>query len=192
MTTNVYHSNASMQLDTNDVVAEGSIYILRMVALELKEWGFDKLDIPTDKVKLESLGSYREFLRTNPTFITVHHKATPFSITLPAGTERDIVALASQRTQQRLRPNPNAFLYANMGQRIESHYLVAGVPNSGKSVIAQILENALKTFEPEATIILRDIGENSYNWFAHTSPEERAAHMSYIRTLEHVFGKSPF
>lgn len=191
MATNVYHSNATMQLHANDVVAEGSTYILRMVALELKEWGFDKLDIPTSPVKLETLPAYREFLKANPTFITVHHKAYPISMTLPMGTESDQVSPVPPPSV-RLRPNPNAFLYANMGKRIESHYLVTGVPNSGKSVIAQILENALRTFEPEATIILRDVDENSFNWFEHTTQEGREAHMSYIRTLEHVFGKPPF
>lgn len=174
MSTHVFH------ISSNSMVEKGLMFIYRLMACELAEYGFDKLSVPDEPVSFEDIGAYCKFLIDHPTFITVHIVAQPLQMdpTQPVGSPS-------------LKPNPMHFRFANRGKELKSHFMVAGRPNTGKTVFAEVLKKTIESFAPGAKVYLIDTDDCSFPFYSHTTPEERTAHVSYIKTMHHVLGESP-
>lgn len=172
----------TFHIETDGSLTPGINYILQDSALYLAEQGFGNLIFSGDSFALEGLDTYRKFLLAAPTFITVHYLSQ--AITMDQRYQED-------PNRPSLKPNPILFKHANMGKRVESHYMVTGAPNTGKTVIAEVLKRSLEEFAPGAKVYLIDTDDCSYSFFDHTSDAERAMHVSYIKELEHTFGVSP-
>lgn len=174
MSTHVFH------ISSNSMVEKGLTFIYRQMAIELTEYGFDKLTVPLEPVSFEDIGAYHEFLTTHPTFITVHMAKRPLHMAefrpAPSGV---------------LIPNPIQFRFANMGKELKSHFMVAGKPNTGKTVFAEVLKKTIENFAPEAKVYLIDTDDCSIPFYSHETMEERETHVAYIKTLPHVLGESP-
>lgn len=174
MSTHVFH------ISSNSLVEKGLKIIYRLMALELAEYGFDKLTVPTEPVSFEDIGAYREFLINHPTFITVHMAKRPLQMdpahSVPSGV---------------LVPNPTHFRFSNMGKELKSHFMVAGAPNTGKTIFAEVLKRNIERFAPGAKVYLIDTDDCSPPFYSHATPDELAARVSYIKTMHHVLGESP-
>lgn len=154
-------------------IESGIDFILRTVALELNEHGFNNIDYPATAITVDELDYYREFLQTYPTYITVH------------------LHVKSMDGKFILWPWPKDELRDLTKTDVRSHYLVTGRANTGRSVLAEVVKHVIETFAPKAKIHLIDTDDHSYSFYKHKSDVERAQHVNYIKNLNYIFGKAP-
>lgn len=186
MTVHIYQNSKCLKHHLSKMFySPGSDLLLRTLALELKECGFDDIDFPHTSASIADRIIYTRFLQRHPTFITVHHLTKPILLDVshvPIEHHTDSVTY--------IRPEPHIYDFANMGKRVESHFIVAGPIKTGKTLLAKILKHTIETFAPGAAVyLIEPEGDDSH---ASSSIDDYKKLVSEnIKNNHHVFGKKP-